>query len=113
MLHRQSALVIKNVYLLRLFRVSSVRRTIVILFLIILKNMICNYILYILMFFFLYLTVFVSLFSNESNLKFFFHYLSFITFLFKRFEIVIKDHLTTFFPVLRLNVTFVLYIYIL
>lgn len=106
MLHRQSALVIKNVYLLRLFRVSSVRRTIVILFLIILKNMIYNYILYI-------LTVFVSLFSNESNLKFFFHYLSFITFLFKRFEIVIKDHLTTFFPVLRLNVTFVLYIYIL
>lgn len=92
MLHRQSALVIKNVYLLRLFRVSSVRRTIVILFLIILKNMIYNYILYI-------LTVFVSLFSNESNLKFFFHYLSFITFLFKRFEIVIKDHLTTFLPV--------------
>lgn len=100
MLHRQSALVIKNVYLLRLFRVSSVRRTIVILFLIILKNMICNYILYILMsFFFLSLTVFVSLFSNESNLKFFFHYFSFITFLFKRFEIVIKDHLTTFLPV--------------
>lgn len=92
MLHRQSALVIKNVYLLRLFRVSSVRRTIVILFLIILKNMIYNYILYI-------LTVFVSLFSNESNLKFFLHYLSFITFLFKRFEIAIKDHLTTFLPV--------------
>lgn len=102
MLHRQSALVIKNVYLLRLFRVSSVRRTIVILFLIISKNMICNYILYILMFFFFLpytLTVFVCLFSNESNLKFFFHYLSFITFLFKRFEIAIKDHLTTFLPV--------------
>lgn len=45
------------------------------------------------------LTVFVSLFSNENNLKFFLHYLSFITFLFKRFEIVIKDHLTTFLPV--------------
>lgn len=102
MLHRQSALVIKNVYLLRLFRVSSVRRTIVILFLIILKNMIYNYILYILMFFFfvLYFNCFCFfVFSNENNLKFFLHYLSFITFLFKRFEIVIKDHLTTFLPV--------------
>lgn len=62
MLHRQSALVIKNVYLLRLFRVSSVRRTIVILFLIILKNMIYNYILMFFFFLSYTLTVFVSLF---------------------------------------------------